>query len=265
MNEIAASAQLQDAEISRLIESLLGGVQRILGQKLAGFYLHGSLVSGDFDPKISDIDLAAAVLDVLDPGELGRLETLHAEIAREYPHWDDRIEVAYMPVSFLRGSNSPLEIAVISPGEPFHALQANPEDWILNRYLIHSKGVVLYGPDPKELVLPVSQLELLHCIREHCRQWPEWVLELRHLKGQAYSILTLCRALYTLRNGDIVSKKQAALWAQQELPQWESLIQQALIWRETDQNDLIEDPAFFPETQKFVDTIVEQLLSERRS
>ena len=44
--------------------------------------------------------------------------------------------------------------------------------------------------------------------------------------------MTMCRALYTLKLEEYLSKKQAALWAEKELPEWSSLIQQALSWRD---------------------------------
>lgn len=45
------------ANINELLELILSSLQRILGAKLVGLYLNGSLVIGDFDPEISDIDL----------------------------------------------------------------------------------------------------------------------------------------------------------------------------------------------------------------
>jgi hypothetical protein len=39
----------------------------------------------------------------------------------------------------------------------------------------------------------------------------------------------MCRALYTLRYGVQVSKKQAALWAEKEFPEWATLIEHALM------------------------------------
>ena len=57
------------ADINQLLELLLSSMQKILGEKLAGLYLNGSLVIGDFDPTISDIDLVAALASDLDDKE----------------------------------------------------------------------------------------------------------------------------------------------------------------------------------------------------
>jgi hypothetical protein len=49
---------------------------------------------------------------------------------------------------------------------------------------------------------------------------------------QAYAILTMCRALYTLETGAIASKPAAARWAQAALSETRSVsIERALAWR----------------------------------
>jgi hypothetical protein len=46
---------------------------------------------------------------------------------------------------------------------------------------------------------------------------------------QAYAVLTMCRALYALEFGEIISKPAAARWAQAALdPRWQGLIARAL-------------------------------------
>ena len=45
------------SDVNRLLNTLLTRMQSILHDKLVGLYLYGSLVTGDFDHDISDIDL----------------------------------------------------------------------------------------------------------------------------------------------------------------------------------------------------------------
>jgi predicted nucleotidyltransferase len=45
------------------------GVKRLLGKKIVGLYLSGSLVYGDFVPERSDIDLQAVVRNPLTEDE----------------------------------------------------------------------------------------------------------------------------------------------------------------------------------------------------
>lgn len=246
------------ADVNAMLEELLSRIQQILGNKLVGFYLYGSLVTGDFDHDSSDLDLLAATLRDIDEQEFDALQTMHRDFAHEHKEWDDRIEVAYLSVTALKTYRSrSSKIAIISPGEPFHVKDAG-EDWLMNWYIVRGKGITLYGPSPDMLIDPISKAELLHAVQEHAKKWREWIYHGRRRGSQAYAILTMCRILYTLKKGEIVSKKQAALWAEKELPAWSSLIQQAVIWREAWRDENIDHDATFPETLRFVHFVLNQ-------
>src|SRR5260370_36706708 len=68
------------AEINQLLELLLSGIQKILGEKLVGLYLYGSLVSGDFDNGSSVIDLIAALYSDIDDRDFTHLYIMHIDI-----------------------------------------------------------------------------------------------------------------------------------------------------------------------------------------
>ena len=91
--------------------------------------------------------------------------------------------------------------------------------------------------------------------------WREWIDQIRTRPSQAYAILTMCRGLYTCKQGDQVSKRQAALWAAQELPAWSSLIKNALVWRGAWQDDHVDHEATLPETRRFVAFMIDQALN----
>jgi predicted nucleotidyltransferase len=69
-----------NVDINQLLELLLSSMQKILGEKLVGLYLYGSLVIGDFDPTISDIDLVAALASDPDDKEFEALQKWHGEM-----------------------------------------------------------------------------------------------------------------------------------------------------------------------------------------
>jgi hypothetical protein len=49
---------------------------------------------------------------------------------------------------------------------------------------------------------------------------------------QVFAIFTMCRTLYSLKLGGIVSKPKAAQWAMTDLDdEWKALINQALHWQ----------------------------------
>lgn len=248
------------SEVNELIARILSSLQSILGKKLVGFYLCGSLVIGDFDLRVSDIDLTAALTSNIDEQEFAALQQMHNDLARKYKEWDNRIEVCYLSLAALNSVRSRTsQIANISPGEPFHMRESSKE-WLSDWYLLRERGVTLYGPPPQEIIEPISHDEFMQTIKAHARAWGEWVQDMRTHKGQAYAILTMCRALYTWRNGEQVSKRQAALWAQQELPQWSQLIRNALQWREEPDVEQGVDAATFAETKRFVGVVRDLIL-----
>ena len=57
---------------------------------------------------------------------------------------------------------------------------------------------------------------------------PSWLQE-HGAEYHAFTILTMCRALYALKHGTIVSKPTAARWAQEALgARWSGIIGRAL-------------------------------------
>ena len=118
--------------INALLDSLLSYMQGILGEKLVGLYLYGSLVMGDFDNEISDIDLLAAATTDIDYVEFNALQKMQDDIVTKQKEWDDRLEIAYLSLHALKTFKTQTsQIAIISPGEPFHIKEAG-KDWLMN-------------------------------------------------------------------------------------------------------------------------------------
>ena len=80
--------------------------------------------------------------------------------------------------------------------------------------------------------------------------------------AQAYAVLTLCRAFYTVRNGGHVSKKKAASWTEKQFPEWSSFIQKALSWSKDRQSKKINNKETFTETVRFVKFVRDQILAK---
>jgi len=249
------------ADVNAMLDLVLLRIQAVLGTNLVGLYLYGSLVTGDFDPDRSDLDLLAVISSELDQNELAALGAMHQDIARDEKRWDNRLEVAYLSTHALRTFKSETSpIAIISPGEPFH-LKTADKDWLINWYYVREQGLTRFGPSPKLLIEPISHEEVLQWVRDHLRSWPEVIEKFRSRNAQVYATLTMCRALYTFKTEGLVSKRQAATWAQQEYPEWAPLIHAALrSWREDWYRDNVDHAATFPETVRFVNFAVDQIV-----
>ena len=253
--------QTSYSEVNELLKELLENMKNVLGDKLVGLYLYGSLVWGDFDSKLSDIDLLAVVSTNVTEKEFESLKQMHQSFVDKHQQWNDRIEVQYLSRSALRTFKEKMSPAVtISPGEPIHRIEVG-KHWLMNWYIVLEKGLTLYGPSPKTIIEPITKEEFIQSVKGHTRSWNEWVTNMKRRKAQAYAILTMCRALYAIKNGEQTSKKQAAEWAKGKLPQWATLIDNAVKWREEKDNQQ-EDNENYPNTVKFVNYVREKILAE---
>ena len=247
-------------DVDRLLVLLRSRIERVLGGKLLGLYLTGSLVTGDFDLMVSDLDLVAVTAAGPSRPELDALGAMHRELAAQEPRWDDRIEVVYVPAAALRTFRTrSSRIAVTSPGEPFHTRLAG-EEWLINWYVLRQKGVALHGPPSSAFVDPISDDELVRAARDSALLWRGWVTKARRRNAQVYAVLTACRALYTSSQGDFVSKRRAGLWAAAAMPEWAALIHEALrIWREDWYAERPDDEAMRSETVRFVNDVADRI------
>lgn len=238
-------------DIAAVLDDLQTGIGSVLGADLVGLYLFGSLATGDFTPGTSDIDLLAATRRFVTDADIDRLRTMHREIVDRHPAWDGRIEVAYQSLHGLRTwatERSPM--GIISPGEPIHLIEAGA-DWRINWYLVLDHGVTLAGPPPETIIPPIPREVFVDAARESGLSWRERIHEVTSQRGESYAILTTCRALYTHRTGEHVSKRRAALWVADRHPEWADLIAMALARRVSPEDGGPADT--FADTVRFIE------------
>jgi predicted nucleotidyltransferase len=247
--------------INTFLDILLSRMQAILGDKLVGLYLYGSLVTGDFDDDVSDIDLLAALSGDLNEAEFVALDAMQRRLISEYPDREHRLEIAYISLHALRTykqQTSP--IGIISPGEPFHIIEAGIE-WLMNWHMVQEIGLTLFGAPPRTVIHYSSKAEFVEMVKRHAAAWREYLNDVHTRPSQAYAILTLCRALYTTTHGEQVSKLQAASWAAEQLPEWSYLIHDALAWRKSWRDSDVDHESTLPETSRFVNAVIDRIIS----
>ena len=243
-----------EPDADALLPVLAAGIAAALEPqpRLLGFYLYGSLATGDFTPGVSDVDLLAVTDGPITPEIITRLRSMHAEIEAQFPQWHDRIEVIYVPRQALATFRTRFsEIGVISPGEPLHILSAGI-DWLMNWHQVRHGGRVVTGPPAEAYVPDTTVEEYVSAVRDHAAAFGEWMPEMRAARQQSYAILTLCRALYTTCHGHGTSKAAAAAWLATEMPHHAHLLEQAMHWREAEPDDRAAGELAYPETLRFV-------------
>ena len=163
-----------------------------------------------------------------------------------------QLEGSYIPLQALR-QYDPVRVLHlhIDRGRGEHLQRMQIEDpvlsrawwggWVLLRAALFEKGITLTGPAPQTLVEPVSSEDLKQATLAILPGWAVPLLkhpaELAHRGYQSYTVLTLCRMLYTLENAAIASKPVAARWAQIRLGKpWAALIERAWAGRHDPQS-----------------------------
>jgi predicted nucleotidyltransferase len=217
-------------DLDELLEELAARMQSTLGRELVGLYLQGSFALGDADEH-SDVDWIAVTDGDLTADQIAALQTMHAELyARDTP-WAQHLEGSYFPKGRLRRIEaSPAELWFLDNGSCQLALDAHCNTPVV-RWTLREHGITLVGPDPKELIDPVSGDDLRAYARWALAEWVEWAKSLESMSRRAQNLLVVsfCRILQTLETGEVTSKREAGAWALESLPaQWSGLITEAL-------------------------------------
>lgn len=241
-------------DVRRLLDSLLANMRLCLGDGLIGVYLRGSLALGDFSAETSDVDVLAATARPVTAAEFERLRDLHALLAASANPYGKELEIAYVDCAALRRFEPGLRHPTLGRGETLTWTEHHA-NWVLERWAVRERGVILFGPDPATLIDPISHSALAKAVHDRLGDWadwamqeddPDWLLPRRH---KAYVVETMCRALYALAQGELVSKREAVDWACQALPEpMRSTAERSRQWRTDD----TADDDIIPEVRRFV-------------
>lgn len=242
-------------EVKEILDALLAGLRRELGDRLVGVYLRGSLATGDFLPETSDVDLLAVTEQAIGDAEFDALARLHAQIAALPNRYANRIEMAYVDRAALRRFQPGLRHATLGQGASLEWAEHHA-NWILERWTLRERGVVLHGPNPATLVEPVTNAELTEAVRSRLNDWAEWAetqdepeWRAPRRSAAAYVVETMCRALYTLARKELSSKARAVEWALETLEEpWRSTVERSRAWR----TDATTDAGVVPEVVRLV-------------
>jgi Domain of unknown function (DUF4111)/Nucleotidyltransferase domain len=217
------------SQVSTLLQDLTKRLPAILGRNLVGIYLYGSVNQRTFNPQRSDVDCIVVTERDLSDAQFGKLGVWLARAAESNP-WTARLQMSILIKNEILTMNARgclYQFGVLTRS----GSDGNPIIWM--DFL--TSGAVLFGPRPKtflppitpEILFPALEREVGY-LREEISEKPksEW----KNVPSyRAYTVLTLCRILYSFGKGTIVSKQRAARWAIKHLPEeWHEIIVQAL-------------------------------------
>jgi hypothetical protein len=208
-----------------------------LGRNLTGVCIHGSLSTGAFNPRTSDIDIMVTTRLLTDAAATERLHEVHrAMLGWGDDRWEDRLDVAFVPVRAFTEPGVP-EIAVLklNPDEGFK-VEALGYDFLIQKRILRQHGITLVGPKASKWIPPVTTGELREAQIGTLREWwlpqLEFPGQLLRRDYQAYAVITMCRALCLLATGEVVTKPDAAAWALRGpyLEPWRPVIESSIAY-----------------------------------
>lgn len=270
----ARQADLQNSPRTReafaSAQELSSRCRQILGERVTGVYLHGSLAMGGFNPATSDIDLLVVIEGQPERTQLQELTQSVLDLHRQLP--DGRhIEFTVIEASALRPFLHPAPFIYHYSAAHRERYAIDPDyvcggwedpDLAAQVAVAYERGITLYGLPLRELYPPVPREAYVRSIRNDVSNAESEILE-----NPIYITLNLCRVLMFVQEGFIASKKEGGEWGTKALPEWKEVIASLLaVYQGASQRD-IEIPAaklteFAKEMKSRIDTAASLIETE---
>jgi len=219
--------------IQPVIDDYIRLITTSLPDFLSGFYLHGSLALGAFNPPFSDIDFVAVASRRSTPSDIGDLRLIHETIAQRYPRWP--LEGSYLQWDDLGQSE-----ATILPYPHIYDGVLHPSGYhdinAVTWWVLKHRGIAILGPAPEQLDIQVDWDELIARMHHNMNSyWAGFTTNPRRMAwllsdyGVQWAVLGVLRQFYTFREHEITSKTAAGIYAFRHTPRhWHQLIQESL-------------------------------------
>lgn len=215
-------------------------MKEILKENLTGIYLHGSLAMGCFNPGKSDIDLIAVTEESISDLHKMRIMRHIVRLNEEAP--PKGLEISFVlrkwcnpfvyPTPFeLHFSPIHLKSFYNHPVDYIEKMKGVDIDLAAHFSIINRFGVVLYGESIDRVFAEVPEEYYRKSI---CADVENAVNDIT--ENPIYMTLNLCRILAFMKNGLYLSKEQGGKWGLDFLPEYRTVISEALECYMSDRN-----------------------------
>ena len=196
------------------IDRMTRELAAVLGGKLWGVWLYGSVVLGDFRPGWSDIDFIALTDEPITGDEAERLLPLRQTLLErepENPYYRAFEGIIAEREEYRRGAFSRL----VYWGTSGQRVTDRYKPDAFSRWELAEKGRAVYGGEPWPFPAPERE-ELTEAVRAHYESIQKNAAQTGESLYSCGWLLDIARCVYTLRTGGVVGKTQAGRWALQE-------------------------------------------------
>lgn len=219
----AASAR----DLLDVLEALDAGAREAL-DVVVGTYLVGSFAAGHGDEH-SDVDFLVVTRTAPTPAEEAALTTLHARLPDLDSPWAQHLEGSHAPAPDLANPTT-VGRRWLHVDHGSRVLGRSALDNTAHaRWTLREASYAVSGAAAHDLLPRVSRTmlfaEAVGQARQHAAMVEDEPASLRNAWTQPHVVLTMCRILYTAREGAVVGKETAARWALGVLPEgWHDLV-----------------------------------------
>ncbi len=220
-------------QAENLVKGFVERSEAILGDNLAGVYLHGSAVMGCLNPGKSDLDLIVVVNRPLSVPVKRAYLDMTAGCSAAGPAKGVEMSVVLRDVCRPFVYPTPFELHFSEghrrwytddPDGLARGMNGVDRDLAAHFTVILRRGRCLYGPPAAEMFAEVPGRDCMDSILNDIADAPERIAE-----DTMYLVLNLARALAYKEEGLVLSKKEGGEWAARCLPpEYRPLVANAL-------------------------------------
>ncbi len=226
-------------DIDRLLDRFVLETKRVFQKNLVGIYLHGSLAMGCFHEKKSDVDLIIVVDRPLSTEEklayIDEILMLNENAPAKGIEMSvvlrrDMISFHHPAPYEMHFSNAHRKAYQSDPEGTLMRLKGTDRDLAAHVKIIKRYGKTLFGEAILEVFSEVSRKDYLDALMYDLESAEEDIIE-----NPMYMTFSLCRVLAYVKDDEILSKKDGALWALMNVKsEYHSIIRDAVNAYETD-------------------------------
>lgn len=216
-------------EIPETLKSMLNeyvfNLKIYFGSKIYGVYIYNSVALGTFDEIKSDIDFITVINKEFTQGEIEAVGSIHKKLNERFK-FAKKMEGMYIKLNDIGKLNPEMQPYVYFADKKLRVgyYDVNYVTW----WSLKNYGIGMKSPKVSKLNINVSWDNVVKNMDYNLNYYWKNKLDSKLIFLSdcwiEFSVLTLCRIMYTLDKGDITSKVNAADEVIEELPKSFQLI-----------------------------------------